>query len=210
MLGVVRAAGLDAEPTDPAIEDVPVNDDVTARPVARLRRSLRDMLGRADLELADLRRAIGAFGPDVLLVDTNKYGAAVAAEASGLPWATALPSLLALPGKGIPPYGLGLAPMRGPAGAVRDGLLWPVVVRQYGRAMLPRLNALRAGAGLRELRSPVEHVLAPDRLLVMTGQPLEYPRRDLPGHVRFVGAQCGSRPARRRRGCWRRARRGCS
>ena len=35
-----------------------------------------------------------------------RYGATVAAEASGRPWAYVLPSLLPLPGKGIPPYGL--------------------------------------------------------------------------------------------------------
>ena len=39
--------------------------------------------------------------------------------------------------------------------------------------MLPRLNALRADAGLPALRSPIEHILGPDRLLVLTGEPLE-------------------------------------
>jgi MGT family glycosyltransferase len=61
--------------------------------------------------------------------------------------------------------------------------------------MLPRLNALRAEAGLPPLSSPLEHVLGPDRLIVLTGEPLEYPRTDVPGNVRFVGAQLWDPPA---------------
>jgi MGT family glycosyltransferase len=105
------------------------------------------------------------------------------------------PSLLAYPGRGIPPYGLGLAPARGLFGRARDAVLWPVVVRAYRKAMMPRLNALRAGAGLAPLRSPLDHVRAPDRLLVLSGEPLEYPRVDAPEHVRFVGAQVWDPPA---------------
>ena len=67
---------------------------------------------RGPLERADLDRAIAEVEPDVIVVDTNSYGATVAAQASGRPWAIALPSLVPLPGKGIPPYGLGLAPAR--------------------------------------------------------------------------------------------------
>jgi MGT family glycosyltransferase len=61
--------------------------------------------------------------------------------------------------------------------------------------MLPKLNALRRDEGLPAIASPLDHVLAPDRLLVLTGAPLEYPRTDLPAHVRFVGAQSWDPPA---------------
>jgi MGT family glycosyltransferase len=61
--------------------------------------------------------------------------------------------------------------------------------------MLPPLNPLYVAHGLRELRSPLEHLRAADRLLVLTGEPLEYPRDDLPDGVRFVGAQSWDPPA---------------
>jgi MGT family glycosyltransferase len=152
-------------------------------------------MARGEFERADLQRAIAEFAPDVLLVDVNAYGAAVAAEASGLPWATVLPSLLPFPGKGIPPYGLGMKPMRGPLGRLRDTLLVKLVLREYAKAMMPRLNALRAGAGLAPVAGPIEHLSRPDRLLTLTGDPLEYPRVDTPAHVRFVGAQIWDPPA---------------
>jgi MGT family glycosyltransferase len=142
----------------------------------------------------DLDRAIADFAPDALLIDTNAYGALIAAERSGLPFALINPSLLAWPGRGIPPYGLGLAPMRGPLGHLRDTVLTKLVVRTYAKAMMPRLNALRAHAGLGPLAGPLEHGLRPDRLFVLSGDPLEYPRLDTPEHVRFVGAQIWDPP----------------
>jgi len=194
-LRVARDAGLNAQPTDPAIDAIEVDDYSTGKDVDKLRRGLGSMLVRGPLERVDLDRAIAEVDPDAIVVDTNSYGATVSAQASGRPWAIALPSLLPLPGKGIPPYGLGMAPARGPLGALRDRVLWRVIERQYGKAMLPRLNALRADAGLPALASPIDHVLGPDRLIVMTGEPLEYPRTDLAPNVRFVGAQLWDPPA---------------
>jgi hypothetical protein len=153
------AAGLDGSPSDSRIEDIVVRDYQQKRDVDRLREALSGLMARWPLERQDLEHAVVETKPDVLLIDTNTYGAAVAAERSGLPWATILPSLLPLPDDRVPPYGLGMRPMRGLIGRLRNRVLWRVVERQYGRSMLPRLNSLRADAGLRELRSP----LAPPR-----------------------------------------------
>jgi MGT family glycosyltransferase len=195
LVGAVRAAGLHAEPIDPAILEVEVADYQAKRDIDRLRRGVHDMISRGPAERADLHAALAETRPDALLIDANAYGAAVAAAGTGLPWAVTLPSLLPLPGEGIPPYGLGLKPMRGPVGRLRDRALTAVVLRQYARAMLPGLNALRATEGLPPLESPVEQLLSGDRLLVLTGDPLEYARADLPASVRFVGAQLWDPPA---------------
>src|SRR5215210_4956316 len=152
-LRVARDAGLNAQPTDPAIDAIEVDDYSTGKDVDKLRRGLGSMLVRGPLERVDLDRAIAEVDPDAIVVDTNSYGATVSAQASGRPWAIALPSLL------------------------------------------PLLNALRADAGLPALASPIDHVLGPDRLIVMTGEPLEYPRTDLAPNVRFVGAQLWDPPA---------------
>jgi MGT family glycosyltransferase len=196
LLGVARDAGLQAQPCDPAIAAIEIDDHTAGlKDTEKLRRGLGSLLVRGPLERADLDRAIAEVDPDVIVVDTNSYGATVAAQASGRPWAIALPSLLPVPGKGIPPYGLALRPLGGPLGRVRDRVLWKLIEREYGKAMLPRLNALRTEAGLPALASPIDHVLGPDRLIVMTGEPLEYPRADLPPNVRFVGAQLWDPPA---------------
>src|SRR3954452_19893912 len=191
-----RAAGLrHVAALDARISDVEVRDYEARSGTQRLLVGLENLLARGPAEADDLRRAIAETEPDAVLVDVNAYGAAVAVQHTGLPWATTLPSLLPLPGAGIPPYGLGLAPATGPLGRLRDRVLWDLVERMYGKAMLPGLNALRREHGLPDLASPLEHVLAPDRILVLTGAPLEYPRADVPANVRFVGAQSWDPPA---------------
>jgi len=187
----LRRAGLAAESVDPRIAAI--------RPGGKdgrngLRAAYRALMERGALDGPDLERALAETGADALLVDTLAYGAGVAAERSGLPWALTLPSLLPLPGAGIPPYGLGLRPGRGPLGALRDRLGWALVERAYGRALLPRLNELRLAAGLAALPSPIDLFAAPDRVLVLTGAPLEYPRSDLPPNVSFLGASSWDPP----------------
>jgi len=187
----LRRAGLAAETVDPRIAAIhPGGEDGRNG----LRAGYRALMDRAALDGPDLERALAETGAEALLVDALAYGAGVVAERSGLPWALTLPSLLPLPGAGIPPYGLGLRPARGPLGAARDRLGWTLVERAYGRALLPRLNELRVAAGLASLRSPIDLFDAPDQVLVLTGAPLEYPRSDLPPNVAFLGASSWDPP----------------
>ena len=181
----LRRAGLAAEPVDPRIAAIRPGGPGGGN---GLRAAYRALLERGALDGPDLERARAETGADALLVDALAYGAGVAAERAGAPWAMTLPSLLPLPGAGIPPYGMALPPARGPLGALRDRLGWALVERTYARALLPGLNDLRSGRGLEPLRSPLDLFAAPDRVLVLTGPPLEYPRTDAPANVSFVGA----------------------
>jgi MGT family glycosyltransferase len=187
-LDQVRAAGLRHVQPMEARSPIPANDD-------GLKGGLAYLMWHGEQERAELERTITAVGADALIIDGNAYGAAVGAEASGLPWAMAIPSLLPWPGRGIPPYGLGMKPMRGPLGRVRDAVLMRMVLRAYAKAMLPRLNELRGSAGLPGYTSPLQQVGGAHRVLVLTGDPLEYPRVDAPEHFRFVGAQLWDPPA---------------
>jgi MGT family glycosyltransferase len=182
LVPVLREQGLEAHSADDRL--VRARDERVSRAEPD---STGAMLSRAPLEREDLAAAIDRHDPDALLVDINSYGAQVAAELSGLPRATTLPSLLPWRERGVPPYGIGLPPRRDPVGRLRDALLWPVVERVFGKAMLPGLNALRVQAGLAPYASPFDYVAAADRVLVLTGEPLEYPRTQTPEHVRLVG-----------------------
>jgi UDP:flavonoid glycosyltransferase YjiC (YdhE family) len=160
-----------------------------------LKAGQRDLVNRGRFDGPDLDSAVADFRPDVLLVDCMAYGAQIRAQVSGLPWAMTLPSLLPLREKGIPPYGLGLAPKSGLVGSVRDAALWPVMEKVFGKAMLPGINELRAAAGLSALASPLDLYLQPDAVLCLTGAPLEYPRSQLPASVHVVGFQPWDPPA---------------
>lgn len=147
----------------------------------------------------DFATAIRDLRPDALLVDVNAYGPRTVAEASGLPSATVLPSVIPNRGRGIPPYGLGLKPLRGPFGMVRDAVLHRIVLRAFGKAMLPGLNGLRSEHGLEPFTSPLQPFEPPSQVIALTSEPLEYPRTDLPATVHLVGRSRGtSRPSDRR------------
>ena len=57
------------------------------------------------------RRTSRRCSPTSSLTDMNAYGAVVAAEATGLPWASIQPTLLAYPTDEVPPFGFGLKPI---------------------------------------------------------------------------------------------------
>lgn len=188
--------------TDPSLVDVVKDQGLEARPAdsrlvqerrAQIAASEPDtasaQLARGAVERDDLAAAITEVTPDVVMVDFNNYGGHLAAELSGLPRGMHLPSLLPYPGRGIPPYGAGMAPRHDLLGRARDAVLWPVVERVFGRRLLPGLNDLRTASGLAPYASPYEHVLGAHRLLVLTGSPLEYARDMVPDRVRFVGFQ---------------------
>src|SRR5260370_10846291 len=149
---------------------------------------------RARYEVPDLQQAIAEESPDAVLVDINCWGAMVAAEEWGGPWATFCPYPLPLSSPDAPPFGPGLRPARGPLGRLRDRLMRPLVTGVLERAMLPRMNAVRHAFGLAPLASADDKIRRPDLIIYMTAEPFEYPRRDWPPSIAMVGP-CQWEPA---------------
>lgn len=195
VIDALSGTGITAHPVTDDVRAIQVADYREKTGTARLRKALSETTRRGLAEIGDLQRHIERCRPDVLLIDTIAYGAQVAAGASGLPWALIQPSLLPMPGRGIPPYGLGLAPMSGPLGRLRDRLGWRVVERLYAKALLPGVNELRTSAGLPPLTSPLQLFDEPDQVTVLVGEPLEYHRTDLPANVRIVGGTSWDPPS---------------
>jgi MGT family glycosyltransferase len=183
---LMRSRGFDCEPLDPSVEAG--HDDYLARtPQGALKRALRTFACRAEVDVPAMRAAIEQASPDALLVDVNSWGAQAVAEASGLPWATWCPFPLPTTSPGLPPYGPGLAPARGPLGRVRDAILRPVITGGYARAFVPPVNVVRARAGLSPLSSPTELYEGAPLVLYLTAEPFEYPRPHWPENIVLVG-----------------------
>ncbi len=142
----------------------------------------------ADETLAALRR----HGADAVLVTDPLYGAMVAAEASGLPWAVLVPNIVTTPAPGRPPFGLGLMPARGPAGRLRDLLLGRAVACTL-RPGLPALNAARARHGLPPLGAPQAQGLRAGQTLALTSRAFEFPQAATAG-VLYAGAPLDDPP----------------
>jgi MGT family glycosyltransferase len=178
--------GFEAAAVDERAEHIQ-NDDWRARtPIGAQRRDVAAYVERAPYELAEVRGAIDE--ADALLIDCTAWGAAIAAETSGRPWAMFGHFPLPIASRDAPPYGLGLAPRRDNLGRARDALMRRAVLAPLERMVLPPLNELRSREGLRPL-SDATHFFAGTAPLVLyyTAEPFEYRRRDWPPSVRLVG-----------------------
>ena len=182
----LAALGFAAAPVDPRIEAIEFDDWQGRNAADALARLQTTMTVLAGLEAPDLRRAIEEVQPDVLVVDVICQGASFVAEASGLPWVQYCPYPPIFGSKDAPPYGPGLRPAPGPVGRLRDGVVRAVADRTSSKH-LPALNAMRAELGLEPLGRFDEQHLKPDRFVLFTAEPYEYPRSDWPDSVRLVG-----------------------
>jgi len=184
---LMQGRGFDTRPISAQIEAIEIDDWRAGNPQAALGRAVRCFLARAEFDAPDLRRAIADERPDALLVDINSWGGLAAAEAWGGPWAAFCPYPMFLRSKGVPPFGPGLAPARGPLGRLRDLMLRPIVLGTIERGMLPGLNEVRSQMGLSPLAIIDDLFLRPPLLIYMTAEPFEYPRRDWPESIVMVG-----------------------
>ena len=192
---LMQARGFAAAAISASVEDL-IHDDYKARTAqGSLKRGVAKFAARAEYEVADLRAAIDAEHPDVILVDAMSWRASAAADAWDGPWAQWFPYPLPLPSRDVPPFGPGLAPASGPLGRLRDRALRPLMLSSMQKVFLPSVNAARSAVGQPAFASITEMVTAAPLLLYMTAEPFEYPRSDWPACVRMVGPCCWDPPA---------------
>ena len=106
---LLRSVGLEAGPLAKPIERFDPDDWRARTRFGALMSGLRQFGERAPAQAEDLANAIGDVHPDVLFIDEGAWGAAAAAERSGLPWAFSLVSAMPLTSRDAPPFGLDCA-----------------------------------------------------------------------------------------------------
>jgi MGT family glycosyltransferase len=186
-VALTRSRGFEAEPIDERIEAIEHDDWRARNPLASVRMNAAVFCARAEHDAPDLTQAIADTDPDALLVDINSWGALMAAERWGGPWAVFCPYPLALPSDDAPPFGPGFAPARGPLGRARDRLVRPLVLGTVERQVRSPLNGIRGRVGLAPIATMQEWFGHLPLLLYMTAEPFEYPRRDWPENVVMIG-----------------------
>jgi MGT family glycosyltransferase len=191
----LRAVGLAAEPLAPEIERFAPDDWRARTPITALIRGLGQFGERAPAQCRDLQRAIEAEHPDVLLIDEGAWGAAIAAQRSGLPWAYTIVSPVPLPSRDAPPFGLGLRPRHDWVGRLRDATIGRLALAALERLIARWTNPLRADLGLPPVRTIEDVYLAAPLVLAYTAEPFEYPRSDWSPRIRLVGPGLWEPPA---------------
>jgi MGT family glycosyltransferase len=144
------------------------------------------MTGPAGLFAADVRAELRRRPADAVAGNFFVFGAQIAAEAEGVPFAFLVSNLLSFPGSGTPPLGPGLKPARGPLGRARDAAINGAMRRLFDKG-LGQLNEARRANGLEPAGSVLENFERADRLLLMTSRAFEYEQFTPPANVRIVG-----------------------
>jgi len=184
---IAQSLGFTADVIDPAIEEIELDDWKASNPFAALKLSVSVFSRRAAHEVADLSGAVSRIRPDALLVDVNCWGALSAAEAGSIPWACFSPYTPPLSAAGLPPFGLGLKPLGGAVGRIRDAAARTVVVGSLERIMVPPINRIRTDVGAPPVGSIDEFLRRAPLMLVASGKPFQYPQGNWGDAVQMIG-----------------------
>jgi UDP:flavonoid glycosyltransferase YjiC (YdhE family) len=179
--------GFATDTIDPRIEEIQHDDWKATNSRAALKLSVAVFGRRAVYEVADLANAVARVHPDGLLVDVNCWGALSAAEAGDIPWTCFSPYTPPLRSPGVPPFGLGLRPLPGVLGRIRDAAVRAVVTMSIERVMLPPVNRIRADLNLRPVDSIDEFLRQAPLMLVASGKPFQYSQTDWGDAVQMIG-----------------------
>jgi MGT family glycosyltransferase len=126
-----------------------------------------------------------AAGVSALLVDQASFPGGTVADQLGLPFATVCNALLLHPDPSAPPYFTHWQPRDAEWARIRNRIAWAGLNRLYA-PILTRIQNRRRQLGL---PVPVSIANVWSDKLQISQQPegFEFPRRELPKHIRFVG-----------------------
>lgn len=182
---------------DASSPDTDIIRDWEARtPIGAFERT-RDnlMFGPARKFADEVLAAVERERPDAAVVDYMLTGAAAGARRAEVPAMGLVHSIYPLPAEGVPPFGLGLNPARGPLGVLRDRALGRLSLRPFAVG-LDALNGVRRDLGVPEIGEL--SALLDDFALVVVAVPAEFDlagRAPLPPSVRFTGHMAPPPPA---------------
>lgn len=159
--------------------------------IARLRKEVLSVFVEPVTDyVADLDAVFATFRPDVVVADHTFLGGLFAAEKHGVPVVAISVTPLITSSIDTAPFGLGLRPSTSPLGHLRNRALnWAVKSLVFADSQRAAA-AIRRSAGLAPLPGYfMDWGLRIAQAYVQPTVPdFEYPRRDLPAPVEFVGA----------------------
>lgn len=140
--------------------------------------------------LTDLRALADKEPFDTVVVESAFLAGSLLADERGLPWAVYGVTPLTAKSAECAPLGLALPPMGGPLGKLRNGLLNALVEKVVFAGAHKRFLQVRAELGFPPSdRFFLDYTVANAPVYIQGTIPeFEYPRRDLPDNVHFVGA----------------------
>jgi MGT family glycosyltransferase len=148
----------------------------------------RVFIANAPGMLEDCQEIVAEHPADAILSEPLFVAARWLHELGGPPWATLGETMLGTYSRDTAPVGPGLFPMRGPLGPLRNRVMNAVHRRVLFAPVTERYEQARQRVGLPQLGlSFIDTFIGSFLYLQSTVPSFEYPRRDLPAHLHFIG-----------------------
>jgi UDP:flavonoid glycosyltransferase YjiC (YdhE family) len=157
--------------------------------IAMVRKAFqRVFIDNAEGMLRDCQLILARRPADAILSEPLFVASRWLHELGGPPWATLGESMLGIYSRDTAPFGPGLFPKGGPVGALRNRAMNAVHRRLLFAPVTEHYEQARARVGLAPLGlSFIDSFVGPYLYMQSTVPDFEYPRRDLPKQVRFIG-----------------------
>ena len=146
-------------------------------------------------QLADLTEVLKTFKPDVILADSFFFGVSFLSEKNGIPWAQLGITIFTPQSCDTAPAGLGLKPSTSRLGRLRNRSLNAIFQHLIFRDITQHAIKVRSKVGLSGAMPLPFDFISPFLYLSATIPSFEYPRRDLPPQVHFIGPLLPPLPA---------------
>lgn len=142
-------------------------------------------VGQIEGQWYDLRDIERRWQPDIVVADQTVSAALLREELGGPPVALLGVLPLGIPSRDTAPFGLGLAPLAGWPGRLRNAALTQLTQRVVFRSISAQIAELSRHLGVQP--RPFAPPIAPSLMLQPSIPELEYRRSDLPPQLHFIG-----------------------
>jgi MGT family glycosyltransferase len=142
--------------------------------------------------LEDLNAILDRFPADVLLTDPTVIAGRVLNQKRVIPWAILNITVLAISGRDVAPFGLGLPPAYSRLGHLRNHFLRGFSANVIFRDVQQHFDQVADKHGWQ--RQPFMFDVSRDLFLQPSAPEFEYPRTDLPPQVHFIGPMLPDTP----------------
>jgi UDP:flavonoid glycosyltransferase YjiC (YdhE family) len=142
--------------------------------------------------LQDLQAILQDFQADVLLGDPAVVAVKLLGEQRGIPWAFLNISVLGIPSRDVPPFGLGMLPAYSVFGRSRNAVLYWLSDHVIFADVQKYFNQLAARIGFKPFR--FGPTVSPWLYLQPSVPLFEYARSDFPPTVHFIGPLLSDMP----------------
>lgn len=179
--------GFHASPHEDRADNKELHDWDAPNKFAAQQMAVNQLAERIPYDHDEFAAFISETEPNLVMCDVTSFGAQIAAELSGKPWAVWSPTFLPYPSEFAPPYGVGMGMPHTRIEKLKAAALRKAIPAVWNATMKRKVNDARVAQGAPALDDIFDILDLPPVIINYTAQPFEYAHPDWPEHIHQVG-----------------------